>query len=41
MDLVEELYERLRAAEMKWSLRRDARAPGAWRRAYPGSTSRS
>lgn len=39
IDLVEELDGRLHAADMKWTPpRRNARAPGAWRRAYPGST---
>ena len=37
IDLVEEWGGRLRAAEMKWSPRRAARAPGAWRNAYPDS----
>ena len=35
IDLVEDWGGRLRAAEMKWSPRRAARAPGAWRNAYP------
>jgi len=38
IDLIEELDGRLDAFEMKWSPRRNARAPGAWRRAYPGNT---
>ncbi|MCY4157175.1 MAG: ATP-binding protein [Gammaproteobacteria bacterium] len=37
IDLIEELDGQLRAAEMKWSPRRNARAPAAWRRAYPDS----
>lgn len=37
IDLVEEWGGRLRATEMKWSPRRAARAPGAWRNAYPDS----
>jgi len=37
IDLIEELDGCLRAAEMKWSPRRNARAPAAWRRAYPDS----
>lgn len=35
IDLVEDWGGRLRAAEMKWSPRCAARAPGAWRNAYP------
>ena len=37
IDLVEEWGGRLYAAEMKWSPRSAARAPGGWRQAYPDS----
>ena len=37
IDLVEEWGGRLYAAEMKWSPRSTARAPGGWRQAYPDS----
>ena len=40
IDLVEEWGGRLYAAEMKWSPRSAARAPGGWRQAYPDSAFR-
>ena len=38
IDLVEEWGGGLRAAEMKWSPRHAARAPGGWRQTYPDSS---
>ena len=40
IDLVEEWGGRLEAAEMKWSTRGRVRAPGGWRKAYPGASFR-
>ena len=41
IDLVEEWGGRLYAAEMKWSPRSAARAPGGWRQACPDSAFRT
>ena len=38
IDLVEEWGGHLYAAEMKWSPRSPARAPGGWRQGYPGQS---
>ena len=38
IDLIEEWGGHLRAAEMKWSPRGGVRAPGGWRKAYPGAS---